>query len=192
MPSLMPASISSHSSTWLPNMMIMRSPRFTPWPRSQLATWFERADDSAKLRRVAEPSCSTITSAGFRPVAGSAAMASNQSSPKLNSAGRGHSKVLLAWPSSWRRASSRSRAARKSSVTVIGHLSPWNATSSVIHVTVQYTRTSKGLEEREGSMPVQPRRRDNGQPTERRRVVPTPPVQARSREAPRRLFRTRT
>jgi hypothetical protein len=78
-------------------MMIMRSPRFTPWLRSQLATWLERADSSAKLRRVAAPSCSTITSAGLAPLAGSAAMASNQSSAKLNSAGRGHSKLALAW-----------------------------------------------------------------------------------------------
>ena len=98
MPSLMPASMSSQSSTWLPSMMIIRSPRRTPWLRSQLATWAERRERSAKLRRVAEPSCSTITRAGLPALAGSAAIASNQSSAKLNCSKRGHWNSLRAAP----------------------------------------------------------------------------------------------
>jgi hypothetical protein len=94
----MPASMISQSSTWFPSMTIMRSPRCTPWPRNQFATWFERTDSSAKLRRLAVPSCSTITRAGLAPVSGSAAKASNQSSAKLNSSNRGHWKLLRASP----------------------------------------------------------------------------------------------
>ena len=37
-PSFIAARIVSHSSTWLPSMTIMRSPRRTPRSRSQLAT----------------------------------------------------------------------------------------------------------------------------------------------------------
>ena len=83
------ASMSSQSSTWLPSITIIRSPRRIPWLRSQLATCDERRDRSAKLRRVAVPSCSTITRAGLSALAGSAATWSNQSKPKLNSVNSG-------------------------------------------------------------------------------------------------------
>ena len=43
-PSLIPASIDSHSSTWLPSMTIMWVPRVTPAARSMFATRFERSD----------------------------------------------------------------------------------------------------------------------------------------------------
>ena len=46
-PSLVHASMVSHSSTWLPSMRITRSPRCTPWPRSHVASWDERRESSA-------------------------------------------------------------------------------------------------------------------------------------------------
>ena len=42
-PSLIAASMTSHSGTTLPSMSSTRSPRRTPRPRSQFATWLERA-----------------------------------------------------------------------------------------------------------------------------------------------------
>ena len=86
-PSFIAARIVSHSSTWLPSMTMIRSPRATPCSRSQLATWFERADSSANVRRVSEPSGSTIHSAGRSPP--SAASTSNQSSAQLNASSSG-------------------------------------------------------------------------------------------------------
>jgi hypothetical protein len=46
-PSLIPASMISHSSTRFGSINSTRSPRRTPCARSQLATWFERAAMSA-------------------------------------------------------------------------------------------------------------------------------------------------
>ncbi|GAA3136613.1 hypothetical protein GCM10020001_068970 [Nonomuraea salmonea] len=48
-PSFIAASSASHSSAWLPSMSRIRSPRRTPCSCSQLATWLERADSSAKV-----------------------------------------------------------------------------------------------------------------------------------------------
>ena len=59
-PSFIAASSVSHSSTWLPSMRMIRSPRATPRPRSQLATWFDRADSSANVQKASDPSSSTI------------------------------------------------------------------------------------------------------------------------------------
>ena len=64
-PSLIAASMVSHSGTSLPSMIRMRSPRLTPCLRSQLATRFERADISAKDSFDSLPSSSMIHSAGL-------------------------------------------------------------------------------------------------------------------------------
>ena len=50
-PSFIAARMTSHSGAMLPSMTSTRSPRRAPSPRSQLATWLERAASS----RVAEP-----------------------------------------------------------------------------------------------------------------------------------------
>ena len=55
-PSFIAASMTSHSGTMLPSMSSTRSPRRTPSPRSQLATWFDRA----AMLRVAEPSLGPV------------------------------------------------------------------------------------------------------------------------------------
>jgi hypothetical protein len=60
--------------------------------RSQLATWLDRADISAKVWRISVPSSSTIHSAGRDAVGSAAAIASNQSSAQLNSANSGQRK----------------------------------------------------------------------------------------------------
>jgi hypothetical protein len=46
---------------------MIRSPLATPLARSQLATWFERADSSAKVQCDSLPSGSTIQSFEIRP-----------------------------------------------------------------------------------------------------------------------------
>ncbi len=87
--SFIAASTVSHSSAWLPSIRMIRSPARTPWARSQFATLFERADISAKLTRVSEPSSSTMCSA-VRSL--SRAMTSNHSSAQLKRSGRGQAK----------------------------------------------------------------------------------------------------
>ncbi len=89
-PSFIAARIVSHSSTWLPSITMTRSPRATPCARSQLATWLERAESSANVRRVSEPSGSTIHSARRSPP--SAASTSNQSSAQLKRSSAGQRK----------------------------------------------------------------------------------------------------
>jgi hypothetical protein len=81
-PSFIAARIVSHSSTRLPSITIIRSPRATPCARSQFATWFERSDSSANVHVRSLPSSSTIHSARRPPP--SAASTSNQSSAQLN------------------------------------------------------------------------------------------------------------
>ena len=85
-PSLMQASIDSHSSTWLPSMMITRSPRRTPWSRSQLATCAERRDICANETLASDPSCSTIHRQGLSLPS---AIWSNQSIAQLKGTGAG-------------------------------------------------------------------------------------------------------
>jgi hypothetical protein len=63
-PSLIDASIVSHSGTSLPSIIRMRSPRRTPCARSQLATWFERCDISENDIFCSVPSSLTTHSAG--------------------------------------------------------------------------------------------------------------------------------
>ncbi len=94
-PSLMQARIVSQSSTWLPSMSTTRSPRATPRPRSQVATWLDRRDICAHETFCSEPSCSTIHSAGSS-ARSPAATWSNQSSPKLNCSNRGQANSALA------------------------------------------------------------------------------------------------
>ena len=52
-PSFIAASIVSHSSTWLPSISTIRSPRATPCARSQFATWSERVDQLVEGQRAA-------------------------------------------------------------------------------------------------------------------------------------------
>jgi hypothetical protein len=72
----------------LPSISTSRSPRRTPWPRSQFATWLERRDSSAKDSFTSLPSCSTIHRAGWSLPS---ATTSNQSSAQLNSVSCGQS-----------------------------------------------------------------------------------------------------
>jgi hypothetical protein len=82
----------SQSSTWLPSIRTIRSPRATPRSRSQLATRLERAASSAKVQCASLPSLSTIHSARCAPRSGSAAIASKWSSAQLNSSISGQRK----------------------------------------------------------------------------------------------------
>ena len=80
-PSLMIASIDSHSSTWLPSITTTLSPGSTPEPRRCAATWSERRASSSKEYDARLPSSSRITRPGcWLP----RAKASNQSCAKLN------------------------------------------------------------------------------------------------------------
>ncbi len=88
-PSFMQASIVSHSSSWLPSISSRRSPRLTPWACSHAASWLERADSSAYVAWVCDPSSSTTHSAVRCPVSSVAAMTSNQSRAQLKCSGRG-------------------------------------------------------------------------------------------------------
>ncbi len=84
-PSFIAARMVSHSSTWLPSMRMIRSPRATPCPRNQFATWLERSDSSRKVQCASLPSLSTIHSARAEPRSASAATASKWSIAQLNS-----------------------------------------------------------------------------------------------------------
>lgn len=65
-PSLIPASMISHSSTRLGSISSTRSPRATPHSRRYWATWCERADISANVIFCSLPSSPTTHSAGVR------------------------------------------------------------------------------------------------------------------------------
>ena len=91
-PSFIVARMVSHSSTWLASMRMIRSPRATPWERSQFATRFDRRVISANEYFPSVPSCSTIHSAGRSAEAGSAPIASKCSSAQLNSSSSGQVK----------------------------------------------------------------------------------------------------
>ena len=94
-PSRIAASIVSHSSTWLPSMSRIRSPRVTPWLRSQPATRLDRSASSANVSLVSEPSCSTIHSAGASGDS-AARTPSNQSTAQFSPVASGHRKPLRA------------------------------------------------------------------------------------------------
>ncbi|MDT4865777.1 hypothetical protein FQZ97_1006010 [compost metagenome] len=102
-PSLMAASIVSHSALSLPSTMSTRSPRCTPCARRKLATWLERCASCANENRSSVPSASTIHSAvASLPFA----MTSKWSSAQLNAVSAGQRNCALAAAGSPRRASS--------------------------------------------------------------------------------------
>ena len=95
-PSFIAASSVSHSSSWLPSIRMIRSPRPTPLARNQFATRLERDDISANVQYASEPSLSTIHSARRAPRSVSAATLSKWSSAQLNSVSAGQRKSRTA------------------------------------------------------------------------------------------------
>jgi hypothetical protein len=92
-PSFITARMVSHSSTWLPSITTIRSPRRTPRPRSQVATRSERRDISANENRCSEPSSSTIHRAGLSLPS---AITSNQSRAQLKVSSGGQANCAYA------------------------------------------------------------------------------------------------
>ena len=95
-PSLMIASIDSHSSTWLPSMSTTLVPGTTPSSSSRAATWSERRTSSAKVYSARSPfSCTTTRPRRWS----SRAQVSNQSWTQLNLAPTSGQAKLASAPS---------------------------------------------------------------------------------------------
>ena len=112
-PSFIAASIVSHSSTWLPSISTIRSPRPTPCARSQFASRSDRVTSSSNVSDRDDPSPSTTSN----PTASfPRAKPSNQSSAQLNSSSAGHANDAQAASQSSRLASNPSRRALSASM----------------------------------------------------------------------------
>ena len=113
-PSFIAASIVSHSSTWLPSISTIRSPRATPCARSQFASWSERVDQLGERQRPRRPVRLDDQQPDRRRCR--ARTPSNQSSAQLNSSSAGHANDAQAASQSSRFSSSPSRRALSASM----------------------------------------------------------------------------